>query len=116
MTVTRVGSPKIAAGWWLVELGELELRAGTAGLVFTDGGDKWLVGTPPYDQSLELIVRRSQDLIARADSSDFSRYSFFVILYALPALPPRVCLVREPVVSSDRGDRVSYGLSCVFAF
>ena len=70
MTVTRVGSPKIAAGWWLVELGELELRAGTAGLVFTDGGDKWLVGTPPYDQSLELIVRRSQDLIARADSSD----------------------------------------------
>ena len=35
------------------------------------GGDKWLVGTPPYDQSLELIVRRSQDLIARADSSDF---------------------------------------------
>ena len=61
MTVTRVGSPKITAGWWLVELGELELRAGTAGLVFTGSGDEWLVGTPPYDQSLELIdiVRRS---------------------------------------------------------
>ena len=54
VTVSRVGSPKIAADWWLVERSELALRAGTAGSVFTDGGWQVAGRDPSLLQSLPL--------------------------------------------------------------